>query len=163
MIPLSALNSFTEGNSEITTRKISDVYFENEITDAIQIRLQPSKLPGPSFALSLSEGSSVHFRSISDEPRSYESLLSFAYNIEDDSRSSGEGLPSFHSPDTDDESPMDLDAEEGIALEDNPLALSVAATAGDLSQDGNVVGSPKEMPILQSLDDMDIGSAELQA
>ncbi|EPS44707.1 hypothetical protein H072_1306 [Dactylellina haptotyla CBS 200.50] len=155
-IPMEALNAFTENSSESS----DEIRFENDILDVIQIRLQPSKLPDPALVFSLSEGSSDPFLSSTDEPRSYESHLSFAYNIESDSRSSGEGIPSFHSPDLDDQSPMDLDAEEGIPLDHNPLApLSVVATAG--SEDGNSVASPKEIPILKSLDDMDIGSMDL--
>ncbi|KAF3930852.1 hypothetical protein ABW19_dt0203286 [Dactylella cylindrospora] len=157
MIPMDVLDAVSGGLSNTSTP-----WFETDITDAINIRLPPSKLPDPTIALSLSDSSPDPFASNSDEPRSYESHLSFAYNIEDDSRSSGEGIPSFHSPEIDDQSPMDLDAEEGMPLEGNPLApLSVVATAGDLSQDGSEPGSPKEMPILQSLDDMDIGSMEM--
>ncbi|KAF3907159.1 hypothetical protein ABW21_db0206589 [Orbilia brochopaga] len=132
--------------------------YDNEVIDAIQVNLEPSRLPEPSFAFLLSENSSDPFLSNSEELGSYESNLSFAYNVESDSRSSGEGIPSFHSPDLDDQSPMDLDAEEGA-----PLApLSVVATAGT-SDRGSVAGdapSLKEIPILQSLDDMDIGGSE---
>ncbi|KAJ6264690.1 hypothetical protein Dda_0839 [Drechslerella dactyloides] len=135
--------------------------YDNEVIDAIQVNLPPSKMPDPSFAFSLSEGSSDPFLSNSDEPRSYES----AYNIEVDSRSSGEGIPSFHSPDLDDQSPMDLDAEEEIAIDGNPLApLSVVATAGNSEYGGSDAGDPpslKEMPILKSLDDMDIGGSDV--
>ncbi|KAK6349842.1 hypothetical protein TWF696_006107 [Orbilia brochopaga] len=132
--------------------------YENNVIDAIQVNLPPSKLPEPSFVFLLSEDSTDPFLSNSDEPQSYESHLSFAYNVEVDSRSSGEGIPSFHSPDMDDQSPMDLDAEEGA-----PLApLSAVATAG--SEVGSDVGDPpslREMPILKSLDDMDIGESDV--
>ncbi|KAK6537982.1 hypothetical protein TWF694_010874 [Orbilia ellipsospora] len=151
-IPIEALNAFNDPSDDST-----EIEFQNDIFDTIHIRLPPSKLPDPTLMFSLSEGSSDPFLSTTDERRSDESHLSFAYNIESDSRSSGEGIPSFHSPDLDDRSPMDLDAEEGIIIGENPLApLSVVATAGD-SEGGSVVGSPKEMPILKSLDDMDIG------
>ncbi|KAF3906319.1 hypothetical protein ABW20_dc0103470 [Dactylellina cionopaga] len=155
-IPMEALRAFTENVPD----EEAGIDFVNDITDITHIRLPPSKLPEPVFAFSLSESSSDPFLSTSDEPRSYESHLSFAYNIEEDSRSSGEGIPSFHSPEIGDRSPMDLDAEEEVIIDGNPLApLSVVATAGD-SQDGSVMGSPKEMPILKSLDDMDIGAPE---
>ncbi|KAK6536259.1 hypothetical protein TWF281_000501 [Arthrobotrys megalospora] len=151
-IPPETLAQFLSDDGSTST-----IGFENEITDTTHFRLPPSKLPDPVFAFSLSEESSDPFTLNSDEPRSYESLLSFAYNIESDSRSSGEGIPSFHSPDLGDQSPMDLDAEERIVIDGNPLApLSVIATAG--SEDGSIAGSTKDTHILKSLDDMDIGS-----
>ncbi|KAK6363031.1 hypothetical protein TWF730_000478 [Orbilia blumenaviensis] len=152
-IPPETLSHFLEEDETSS----SAIGFESEITNTTHIRLQPSKLPDPVFAFSLSEDSSDPFASNSDEPRSYESHLSFAYNIESDSRSSGEGIPSFHSPDLGDHSPMDLDAEEGLIIDGNPLApLSVVATAG--SEDGSLAGSTRDTHILKSLDDMDIGS-----
>ncbi|KAF3926349.1 hypothetical protein AA313_de0202254 [Arthrobotrys entomopaga] len=150
-IPIEALNAFRDSADDST-----EIGFQNDILDTLHIRLPPSKLPEPTLMFTLSDESSDPFLSTPDERRSDESHLSFAYNIESDSRSSGEGVPSFHSPDLADRSPMDLDAEEGIIIGENPLApLSVVATAGT-SENGSVA-SPKEMPILKSLDDMDIG------
>ncbi|KAF3202034.1 hypothetical protein TWF106_002610 [Orbilia oligospora] len=149
LIPQETLNQFLADDSSTSVTR-----FEDEITEISHIKLQPSKLPDPVCAVYLSEDSSDPFASTSDEPHSH---LSFAYNIESDSRSSGEGIPSFYSPDIGDLSPMDLDAEEGVAIDGNPLApLSVVATAG--SEDGSLAGSMKDTHILKSLDDMDIGT-----
>ncbi|KAK6509262.1 hypothetical protein TWF481_004021 [Arthrobotrys musiformis] len=146
-IPPETLSQFLGDDSST-----SEVGFESEIVHAELTNLQPSKLPDPVFAFYLSENSSDPFASTSDEP--YESH--FAYNIESDSRSSGEGIPSFYSPEIGDHSPMDLDAEGEAATDGNPLApLSVVATAG--SEDGSIAGSTKHNQILRSLDDMDIG------
>ncbi|KAF3179566.1 hypothetical protein TWF751_000394 [Orbilia oligospora] len=149
LIPQETLSQFLADDNSTSV-----IGFESEITETNHIKLQPSKLPDPVFAVYLSEDSSDPFASTSDEPQSH---LSFAYNIESDSRSSGEGIPSFYSPDIGDLSPMDLDAEEGVAIDGNPLApLSVVATAG--SEDGSITGSMKDTHILKSLDDMDIGT-----
>ncbi|KAK6516539.1 hypothetical protein TWF506_006445 [Arthrobotrys conoides] len=148
LIPEETLSQFYSDDSST-----SAIGFESEIIKTAHIKLQPSKLPDPVFAVYLSEDSSDPFASNSDDPQSH---LSFAYNIESDSRSSGEGIPSFYSPDIGDLSPMDLDAEEEVVIDGNPLApLSVVATAG--SEDGSIAGSMKDTQILKSLDDMDIG------
>ncbi|RVD80905.1 uncharacterized protein DFL_008789 [Arthrobotrys flagrans] len=147
-IPPETLNQFLKDDSSTSVAG-----FETEITNAAHIQLQPSKLPDPVFAFYLSEDSSDPFASTPDDPQSH---FSFAYNVECDSRSSSEGIPSFYSPDIGDHSPMDLDAEEGVDIYGNPLApLSVVATVG--SGDGGLADSTQDNHILKSLDDMDIG------
>ncbi|KAK6357325.1 hypothetical protein TWF718_001638 [Orbilia javanica] len=148
LIPPENLARFLDDDSSAPA-----VGFETEVIQSDLTQLQPSRPPDPVFAFYTSENSSDPFASTYDDPQSH---LSFAYNIESDSRSSGEGIPSFYSPELDDHSPMDLDAEEGVVRDGNPLApLSVIATAG--SEDGSMAGSTKDNQVLRSLDDMDTG------